>query len=189
MPRRTTRKLRASAGLAGIGLIAWLLISLATAGTSALGDLDAATLADLESVFPGAERFVPRGGSLPHYRVYGGGGAKTEELLGFAYYTTDIEKLEKGYKAAINYLVGMTVAGQITRIKLIEHDEPYGYFSIELESFQAQFNNKSILDRFRIGRDIDAISSATITIASASRGIRNSGRRIARQYLAETEGT
>ena len=189
MPIRTTRKQRASAGLTGIGLLAWLLIGLAAAGTSALGDLDEATLADLKSVFPNAERFVPRGGSLPHYRVYRGGGAKAQELLGFAYYTTDIEKLEKGYKAPINFLVGMTVAGQITHIKLIEHDEPYGYFSIETESFQAQFSNKSILDRFRIGRDIDAISSATITIASASRGIRNSGRRIARQYLAETGDT
>ena len=42
MPRRTTRRRRASAGLAGIGLLAWLLIGLAAAGTSALGDLDAA---------------------------------------------------------------------------------------------------------------------------------------------------
>ena len=167
-----------------------LLAGLAGAGTSALEGLDDAVRADLEAVFPGATRFTLREGELPHFRIFRASEQTGEaELIGFAFYTTDIEKLEKGYKAPINLLVGMTLAGDITGVKLIEHDEPYGYFSVETAPFQAQFKGKSILDRFRIGYDIDAISSATITVASALRGIRNSGRRIARQYLAETGDT
>ncbi len=172
--------------LSGTVLTLGLIVSFAMAGTSALAPLDETTLANLNDIFPGAGRFEARG-DLPHFRVYAT--AAEESLLGFAYYSTDIEKLEKGYKAPINFLVGMTLAGKITGVKLIEHDEPYGYFSIETKPFHAQFTDKSILDRFRVGKDIDAISSATITIASASRGIRNSGRRIARAYLAETGGT
>jgi len=158
------------------------LISVAIAGTSAVSPLDAETEAELRSLFPEAASFAVKAGQLPHFRVYQG---EEPALVGFAYYTTDIEKLERGYKAPINFLVGMTVAGEIIGVRLIEHDEPYGYFSIETDEFSAQFKGKSILDRFRVGRDIDAISSATITIASAARGIRNSGRRIARQFLAE----
>ncbi len=173
--------------LSGTVLTLGLIVSFAMAGTSALAPLDETTLANLNDIFPGAGRFEARSGDLPHFRVYAT--AAEESLLGFAYYSTDIEKLEKGYKAPINFLVGMTLAGKITGVKLIEHDEPYGYFSIETKPFHAQFTDKSILDRFRVGKDIDAISSATITIASASRGIRNSGRRIARAYLAETGGT
>ena len=182
MRLRTTTTLRLA--LTGAAILTWLTLGLAAAGTSALAPMDDATRQDLRAVFPGADRFKPRGEDLPHFRAY-----QEDTLLGFAYYTTDIEKLEKGYKAPINFLVGMTLDGEIIAIKLIDHDEPYGYFSIETEPFQAQFKGKSILDRFRVGRDIDAISSATITIASAARGIRNSGRRIARAFLAEGEGT
>ena len=171
-------------------LVLLVLVGSASADGSALDPLDDAVLSNLKSVFPGAGRFVPRTGELPHFRVYKDTmGDDADEPIGFAYYTTDIEKLEKGYKAPINFLVGMTLGGEIIGIKLIEHDEPYGYFSIETQAFQEQFMGKSILDRFRIGRDIDAISSATMTVSSSSRSIRNSGRRIAREFLAESGGS
>ena len=165
-------------------------LPIASAGTSALLPLEEQTESVVRGWFPGATQVSVNTVGVPHFRVHGAGQG-SERLIGFAYFTTDIEKLEIGYKAPINFLVGMTVNGEITGIELIEHDEPYGYFSIETEDFQNQFAGKSILDRFRIGRDVDAISSATITIASASRGIRNSGRRVARQFLAEnqTDGT
>ena len=167
-------------------LLALMAVPVVIAATTALAPLDDPTEAHLRSFFPEADRFEAKAGDLPHVRVYQNTGS-TGELIGFGYFTTDIEKLEKGYKAPINFLVGMTLDGGIRGVQLIEHDEPYGYFSIETDDFHAQFAGKSILDRFRVGRDIDAISSATITIASAARGIRNSGRRIARQYLAESD--
>ncbi len=39
-------------------------------------------------------------------------------------------------------------------------------------------------DPFKLGDDIDAVSRATITMSSAVRAIRNSARRIARQFIA-----
>ena len=68
-------------------------------------------------------------------------------------------------------------------VVVVEHNEPYGNFSIEPPRFAAQFRGKSIRDPFKVGADIDAVSRATITITSAARAVRNSARRVARQLL------
>ena len=170
--------------LARIFVVATVVLPVASSEATAASPLDKKTEAVVQGWFPDATHISENTGRLPHLRVYAGGD-RPENLIGFAYFTTDIEKHEVGYKAPINFFVGMTVNGDIIGIKLADHDEPYGYFSIEREDFQLQFEGKSILDRFKIGDDIDAITSATITIASAARGIRNGGRRIARQFLAE----
>jgi hypothetical protein len=67
---------------------------------------------------------------------------------------------------------------------VVKHREPYGDFSIDRPEFAAQFVGKSIRDPFTVGSDIDAVSRATISITSATRAIRNSARRVARQVLA-----
>ena len=74
--------------------------------------------------------------------------------------------------------------GVLAGIVVAEHHEPYGNFSIDPPQFSAQFKGKDVRDRFRVGMDVDAVSRASITIGSATRAIRNSARRIARQYLA-----
>jgi hypothetical protein len=71
----------------------------------------------------------------------------------------------------------------LTGVIVVEHHEPYGNFSVEPPEFAAQFKNKSIRDQFKVGVDVDAVSRATITITSATRAIRNSARRVARQLL------
>jgi transcriptional regulator of nitric oxide reductase len=78
----------------------------------------------------------------------------------------------------------MDTKGILTGVIVVEHHEPYGDFSIEPPKFAAQFKNKNIRDPFRVGGDIDAISTATVSITSATRAIRNSARRLARQLLA-----
>ena len=69
----------------------------------------------------------------------------------------------------------------------MDHHEPYGYFSIDLPKYAVQFRQKSIRDRFRVGGDIDAVSTATLTVTSATRAVRNGSRRIARQFLVPPE--
>ena len=70
---------------------------------------------------------------------------------------------------------------------MIAHREPYGYFSIEPPEFAAQFVGKSVLERFRVGDDVDAVTTATITVSSATRVIRKAARRVAREYLTGAE--
>lgn len=134
----------------------------------------------LTRLFPAAGSFSAKGGEPPHIKAYGAG---PDDVIGYAFWTTELMPLERGYSGPIPVLVGMTPQGILTGIVMGEHREPYGDFSIDLPHFAAQFRNKDIRDPFRLGGDIDAVSRATITMASAIRGIRNSARRVARELL------
>ena len=106
-------------------------------------------------------------------------------LIGFAFFTTDVTPRLYAYKARITMLVGMDTAGSLIDVRVVYHSEPFGYFSIDLPEFAAQFRNKSILDPLEVGEDIDAVSRATITVTAATRAIRQGARLLAREFLAE----
>ncbi|MCZ6486218.1 MAG: FMN-binding protein [Acidobacteria bacterium] len=143
----------------------------------------------IREIFPEADAFSSKGGDLPHYKAYKIDPQTNQRtLVGFVFFTTDVEPRERGYEGPIEIAVAMNTKGMITQIKVVENHEPYGYFSIDQPRFAAQFRNKSILDSFRIRRDIDAVTRATISVASASRVIRKSARRIARLYLVKEDG-
>jgi transcriptional regulator of nitric oxide reductase len=80
-------------------------------------------------------------------------------------------------------LVGLDAKGVLTGLVMGDHHEPYGDFSIDRPVFAATFRGKSVRDPFRLGEDVDAVSRATITMSSAVRAIRNSSRRIAREFI------
>ena len=142
----------------------------------------------LKKLFPDAASFAPKSGNPPHYKALGaapsGGQAP---VIGFAYWTTELEPLERGFDGPIKMLVGMDMKGVLKGIIVTEDREPYGYFSVETPEFAEQFAGKSVRDPFKVGNDIDAIARATISVTSASRAVRNSSRRIARAYLAPPE--
>lgn len=140
---------------------------------------DAKLQAQLAQLFPSASAFSPKGSDPPVYKAFSGG----ENVIGYAFWTTELEPLERGFDGPIKMLVGMDLKGMLTGIIVTQHNEPYGNFSVDLPRFAAQFKNKSIRDPFKVGGDIDAISRATITVTSASRAVRNSARRVARQLL------
>jgi NosR/NirI family nitrous oxide reductase transcriptional regulator len=144
---------------------------------------ESALQGQLRRVFPSATSFSSKQpGPPPHFIAYvGDGNSKT--IAGYVFWTTDLEPLERGYDGPIKMLVGMDMKGILTGVLVVEHHEPYGNFSVEPPRFAAQFKGKDIRDPFKVGSDVDAVSSATISITSASRAIRNSARRIARAFL------
>jgi NosR/NirI family nitrous oxide reductase transcriptional regulator len=137
----------------------------------------------LKQLFPAATAFSPKEGDPPHFKAYGGS-ATAKTVIGYAFWTTEVSPLERGYGGPIAMLVGLDTKGLLTGIVMGEHHEPYGDFSIDRPVFAATFRNKDIRDPFRLGEDVDAVSRATITMSSAVRAIRNSARRVARQYIA-----
>lgn len=155
-----------------------LLAALWIASGAAQSGIDTALL---KRLFPTAVSFSPKGGDPPHVKALTADG---KTIVGLAFWTTELEPLERGYDGPIKILVGIDMKGLLTGIVVTEHHEPYGNFSIEPAQFAAQFKGKDVRDRFRVGMDVDAVSRASITIGSATRAIRNSARRIARQYLA-----
>jgi transcriptional regulator of nitric oxide reductase len=135
--------------------------------------------ARLKRLFPSATSFSPKEGDPPHFKAFNG-----KTLLGYAFWTTEVSPLERGYSGPIAIVVGLDLKGTLTGIIVADHHEPYGDFSIDRPSFSSQFTGKDVRDPFKLGEDIDAVSRATITMSSAVRAIRGSARRVARQFLA-----
>jgi len=135
--------------------------------------------ARLARLFPTATAFSPKEGDPPHFTAFGANKA----VLGYAFYTTEILPLERGYGGPIAMLIGLDTTGHLTGLIVVEHHEPYGDFSIDRPEFAAQFRGKDVRDPFKLGDDVDAVSRASITMGSAVRAIRNSSRRMARTLL------
>jgi transcriptional regulator of nitric oxide reductase len=160
-------------------------IVLLAVGASGQSPNDAELSSQLKKLFPSAASFSAKTGTPAHYKAFGPAAAGQEgELLGLAYWTTELEPLERGFDGPIKMLVGLNPAGEITGVIVTDHREPYGYFSVDLPGWPKQFEGKSIRDAFKVGADVDAISRATISVTSASRAIRNASRKIARAHLA-----
>ena len=145
---------------------------------------DAKLQGQLRQLFPAAATFSPKAGDPPHFSAFTADPRTGQPtLIGLAFWTTELQPLERGYDGPIKILVGMDTKGILTGIIVTEHHEPYGNFSVDTPNFSAQFKGKDIHDAFKVGIDVDAVSRATISITSASRAIRNSARMVARQVL------
>jgi len=152
--------------------------------------VDAKLQAQLKRLFPSATAFSPKGGDPPHFKAFVNDRRSGQQtLLGLAFWTTELDPLERAYDGPIKILVGMDTKGLLTGVIVTEHHEPYGDFSVDRAEFAEQFKGKNIRDPFKVGADIDAVSRATISVTSASRSVRNSARRVARQLLAPPEAT
>ena len=140
----------------------------------------------IRDVLPDADAFSPKEGDPPYYKAYKiDPQTNRRTVVGLAFFTIDASPRERGYEGPINIAVGINMQGVITQIKVVAHREPYGYFSVDRAKFAEQFRGKSLRDRFRMGRDIDAVTRATMSIGSASRSIRKGARQILKQYLEE----
>ena len=151
---------------------------IAVAMLAAQAPMDPKLQNNLKRLFPAATSFSPKGGDPPHFKAFNG-----QTLLGLAFWTTELQPLERAYDGPIKILVGMDTKGILTGVVVVEHHEPYGNFSVDTAGFAAQFRGKNIRDAFKVGVDVDAVSRATISITSSSRAIRNSARLAARQLL------
>jgi transcriptional regulator of nitric oxide reductase len=185
---------RLEAPVNNINRIALLAVLLAAGGAlvakAAAGGqsaIDPKQQALLKRLFPAATAFSPKGGDPPHFKAFSTDPRSGQTLLGLAFWTTELEPFERAYDGPIKILVGMDTKGILTGVIVTEHHEPYGDFSVDRPEFAAQFKGKNIRDAFKVGVDIDAVSRATISVTSASRAVRNSSRRVARQLLAPPE--
>lgn len=141
----------------------------------------------MREVFPGADGFSEKAGSPPVITAFAQS-AEGEKPIGYLFETKDFPPEEVGYSAPIEVLVGIDMKGMLTGIKVLFYRESYksirGDF-LATERFPNQFENKNIRDGFRVGRDVDGVSRATITSWAVSRGIRNASREVARAYLPD----
>lgn len=167
-----------------------VLLLLPSIGFAQAG-LDDADIALLKKVMPDAESFAEKAGEPPVYKAFAAPEQGAEpELIGYLFETPDYPPEEIGYSAPIEVLVGMDLEGTLTGIEVLYYRESYksirGDF-LNTERFPNQFEGMSVSDGFRVGRDLDGVSRATITSWATSRGIRNAARAVAQNYLTDSE--
>ena len=145
----------------------------------------------LKRVFPQAERFSDKSSEeAPVFRAYGAANNSGEaQLLGYAFQTSDYPPEEVGYSSTIDVLVGLDLNAQINAVYVLDYNESFrssrGDF-LDTPTFQPQFRGKSLTEEFRVGRDVDGVSRATITSWATTRGIFNAAREVAATYLPES---
>ncbi len=165
-----------------LGAVVMLVAGVMTVGYTQSA-VDPKLQGQLKQLFPAAT-FSQKLPEPPHFKAFAPTPATPQTLAGLAFWTTELEPLERGYDGPIKILVGMDPRGFLTGVVVAGHNEPYGDFSVDTPEFAAQFKGKNIRDPFRVGGDVAAVSRATITVTSAARAIRISARRVATQLLA-----
>jgi len=125
----------------------------------------------LNEIAPGIE-FSEKRGFPPHYE-------STQGIVAFNSY--DVVPSIRGYAGPIKVLIAINREGIITGLRILEHRETQNYVHYMLSpDYLSQFLGKSISDPFEVGRDIDAISRATVSVKALAQTIRDSSREIAR---------
>jgi NosR/NirI family nitrous oxide reductase transcriptional regulator len=83
----------------------------------------------LRGIFPTATSFSPKQGEPPHFKVYQNDPRTGSPVVSaLAFWTTELDPLERGYDGPIKILVGMDTGGVLTGILVADHHEPYGWF-------------------------------------------------------------
>lgn len=128
----------------------------------------------LNEVVPNGN-FSDKGGDPPHY-------ASDRGVVAFNTY--DIVPSIRGYAGPIKLLIALDISGEITGIKILEHNETKNYVHyMESPEYLRRFLGKRVRDPFEIGRDIDAISRATVSVEALAKTIKESSRIIGARAL------
>jgi sulfite exporter TauE/SafE len=112
----------------------------------------------------------------PHFVVYEGeGSAKNEK--GYVVSSTCCDSGISGYGGPIPMLVGIESSGVIHDIKILENRETPSYSSAVFSRiYLDSFRGKSVDDPFEVGKDVDAVSGATITLKAFVKTLENTVR-------------
>jgi len=127
---------------------------------------------DLAHVLPAADIFVRYEEPFGHFLGYVTDGGY---FVGAVFLTTEVVPEETwGYRDQIVTLVGVDPKGKITGVKILQENETPRYTRGLLNDdswFLEQFKDKDAGDEFLLGKDVDAITGATISSSSISRAI------------------
>ncbi len=133
--------------------------------------------------FPEATRIGEPQNTPPAAPVYRG-----DRLVGYALLSTDVVQIPAYSGRPIATLIGFDLAGKITGVEIVQHEEPIlviGISNERLQDFARQYVGKSVFDRISVGGvrpghvTIDAISGATITMMVENASIMQSVRKVA----------
>jgi Na+-translocating ferredoxin:NAD+ oxidoreductase RnfG subunit len=93
---------------------------------------------------------------------------------------------ELGKHLPISFLVALRIDGKVRRVELLDYREHYGR-GIQARAFMAKFEGKGVADPIVVGKDIDAVTGATISSKAVSLGVRKS-LHILRRFFPKEAG-
>jgi polyferredoxin len=183
MPRLTSPRTRLDRGLLAFFavplLLLWLLCAAAQAATLPADMRDLAL-----SFFSDADRIAEVDGTPPAAPVFRG-----QELLGYVFLSDQVVRIPAYSGKPISVLVGFDVAGIITGVRIVAHQEPIllvGVTERDLTAYVDQYRGGNVFDRFKIGGEerpgfvtVDGISGATITVMVLNASITRAARTVA----------
>ncbi len=134
---------------------------------------------DLQYIIPQGDTFIYKKEKYNYYEVY-----SKKELIGFCYITTEILTNSNGYNGPLHLLVGLSKNEKLFGIKVMKHSENIDPANkIKTKKFEQQFKNKKITDTFLVGKDIDNITGATITVDRLSSIVKVSANLLYQYYF------
>ena len=147
----------------------------------------------IQQLFPKATRIEPKQDNPPVHSVY-----QLDELLGYAFESTDYSNLQGFSGKPIRLLIGMDTQGVLAGVKVLEHHEPvflHGLGEQPLFDFVDQYQQKSIGIPIVVGgaqggasgsesiARIDGVSKATVSVVILNETVLLSALSVARKLL------
>jgi Na+-translocating ferredoxin:NAD+ oxidoreductase RnfG subunit len=120
----------------------------------------------IKKIFPDTKRHdiknqIQEGQIFKVYTVY-----KNDEVLGWAVVSDEMGKVKP-----ITFLVAIGKERKVLAVYILEYRDLFGS-DIKRKSFLKQFRGKSSKDLLKVGRDIDAVTSATISSNAAATAVK-----------------
>lgn len=76
-----------------------------------------------------------------------------------------------GKHEMITYAIGINPDGTVKHIEILEYVESYGY-EVADQSWLKQFYGKTVANTFKLGKDVDSISGATLSCKHLADGVK-----------------
>lgn len=180
-----------------IGRIKLLFIGFFVCISSVQAELSDDKKALIQELFPSATVIEEKRLDFPVYPVY-----QLQELLGYAYESVDLIRLQGFAGQPIRMLVGLDARGRFTGVKVLNHHEPvflHGLGEKPLYDFVDQYKGQSLRQQVivntsntgRPGRSgdgdtvyFDGVSKATVSVLIINDTVLSSALQVARNKLA-----
>ena len=171
-----------------------LMILLVLSSHSHATDPPEETRAVIQDLFPSATVIEDKLPDFPVYPVY-----QLQELLGYAYVSTDFVKLQGFAGKPITMMIGLDTKGRFTGVKVLHHHEPvflHGLGEGPLTEFVDQYEGRSLTEQIIVqassrsarnnsGNQVyfDGVSKATVSVLIINDSVLSSALQVARKKL------
>lgn len=178
------------------GRFAPLLFLLLLVSTLSGAELTDSRRALIQSLFPAATVIEDKLPDVPVYPVY-----QLQELLGYAYESTDLSRLQGFAGKPIQMMIGLDTQGRFTGVKILHHHEPvflHGLGEEPLFDFVDQYEGRSLREQIVVQSSLsgksgksaegdvvyfDGVSKATVSVLIVNDTVLSSALKVARQKL------